>query len=145
MRIKKHLAAMLFILVLCLMAAPAGAKNVEVELKPVGPEPKAQGTVTLRQYGYISSDRILDMYFSNLKPDAVYSVWIYNSRTDKRYPAGLTGQNHFRTKGSGSGHYTAFTSEYDIDWKYIEVDYHPDGDPQNTTDMVVVLKARLYT
>lgn len=124
-------------------SALAGAVMYEENLKRVDPEAKASGVVTLKHYGFVTSDRILEVTIFGLKPRAVYTVWLLDTNTGKRTPAGLTGKNRFRASADGVAHYSAFTDEYTTGWKTLQIAYHADGNAENTGGMVVVLTAKL--
>ncbi|MFQ5736887.1 MAG: hypothetical protein ACE5GY_08510 [Thermodesulfobacteriota bacterium] len=133
-----------FVVIFVLLAGSAQARNSEFNLKPASPEVKAYGTVEISHTGFVPFDRLLEIYVTRLEHGAVYSVWLLDTETDERSAAGLTGQNNFDTGESGNAHYTAYLSEFEIDWRTLQIAYHPDGDASNTRDMVVVLTVRLY-
>lgn len=142
-------AAALFALIIAALLAygSADARVSELNLKNTDPEGKAIARVEIDHIGFIPSDRLLKITAFRLKPNSVYSVWFVGGGyggQGEREPGGLTGSNYFRTDGSGSGHYYYHTDKYEIDHNLLEVAYHPDGDPANTDDMVVVLRGRMY-
>ena len=135
--------ALLVVLAAGLIAS--GAEARDYTLKKIDPEIKAIGEVTVRHDGWMRSDRLLSIDVFRLKPNSVYSVWLF--RDGKRAPAGLKGQNFFRTDGSGNAHYADQTDEYTLRFKTVEIAYHPDradGDVRNTAEMVIVLSTRLF-
>lgn len=140
----RRVAAVFVVFVLALLITGAEARSIEVELKPASPEVKAWGDATIKRDNFVPYDRLLDIYVFRLKPNSVYTVWLYDKRYEKRIPAGLKEENHFRTDGSGNAHYTATLYKYDIDWNTLEIAYHPDADSGNTGGMSVELTARLY-
>ncbi len=106
----------------------------------------ASGEVLIEPYGsWMPGERVIGIDMYHLKPNSVYTVWLVNTNTDAygkagRRPLGID-TNSFRTDGAGNGRYATTANEYDLEyWRFIEVDYHPDGDPRNTKDMEIVLK-----
>lgn len=100
------------------------------------------GRLEAERMQFMPGQRSLEMDFFRLKPNAVYSVWFANNRGE-RTPAGVD-RNHFRTDGGGKGRY--LTTTYDdllSKWRYIEVYYHPGGDPADTREMVAELRGDL--
>lgn len=142
--LKSVCAALAAALIMLFMLSPGPAQAREYDLERVAPETRAIGRATLTP-GFRRSDRReLFLVVFHLKPDSVYSVWIMDKRSGRRIPAGLTGKNHFRTDGSGNGHYTHEADWLDFGWNTLEVAYHPDGEPSNTDEMIVVLRTGLY-
>lgn len=106
----------------------------------------ASGEALIDTYGsWMPGERVIGIDVYRLKPNSVYTVWLVNTDTDAyrkagRMPLGID-TNSFRTDGKGLGRYATTANEYDLErWRFIEVDYHPDGDPGNTKDMVTVLQ-----
>lgn len=86
--------------------------------------------------------RTLGIFVYGLKLASVYSLW-YADEQGKREAAGVK-TNHFTTDGAGKGRYVTTVYEYDVDdWRYLDVMYHPDGDPKNTGGMTQVLRGDL--
>jgi len=142
---KKIIAGVLSLaFVLFAMTSEVRAWVSEFELKNAGPEKEAKGMVYIKLAGFVPSDRLLVVRTYHLKPRSVYSVWIIDTWSGKREALGITGQNHFKTDASGSGHYTDHTTEYILGWNRLEVAFHPGGDPSDTKHMIVVLWADLY-
>ena len=141
---RKVLIILVLLFVIALFYTGADALAVEIKMKPAVPDTEARGLVTIKDAPRVPSDRLLIVDVRGLRPDSVYSVWLVDKDTGKRTPAGLTGQNHFRTDPSGYAHYTDHTDRYKLDHNTLEVAFHPDGDPGNTVDMVVVLTAPLH-
>jgi len=141
---KKKVLLPAAVLMVLLVAAAAMALNNEIPLKKVSPDVMGWGEVQIEPAPFVPSDRLLIVDIYRARKRAVYSVWIIDAWTGKRSPAGITGQNHFRTDDTGFGHYTDHTSEYILGWNTLEIAWHPDGDPSNTADMVVRFRAKLY-
>jgi len=91
---------------------------------------------------YMPGNLNMGINFYRLEPDTVYTVW-YTNEKNERVPAGVDG-NVFKTDGGGKGRYVTSVNGYYLDnWDRIEVYAHPDGNPENTRDMVGVLKGDL--
>jgi hypothetical protein len=125
-----------------LFAVPTDARD-DFQLKRAGPEKRAIGEVTVSHISRVRSDRLLSIDVFRLRPNSVYSVWLVDN-SQERTPAGLRGKNFFRTDGSGNAHYADYTDEYTLDWKTLEIAYHPGGDINDMDGMVVVLTTLLY-
>lgn len=106
----------------------------------------ASGEAEIANTGFRAPMWVLSINVYGLKPNSVYSVWYVNEQPKfETAPAGVD-TNHFKTNGSGNGRYVTTVSDYDINywhWRYIEVYSHPDNNPGNTKDMVMVLKGDL--
>lgn len=106
----------------------------------------ASGEALIDTYGsWMPGERVIGIDIYHLKPNSVYTVWLVNTDTDSyrkagRLPLGID-TNSFKTDGAGNGRDATTANEYDLEnWRFIEVNYHPDGDPRNTKDMVTVLQ-----
>ncbi|GMR04615.1 MAG: hypothetical protein BMS9Abin23_0515 [Thermodesulfobacteriota bacterium] len=143
---KKIIFGVLFLVfsLFILSSEAAASWGKEITLKKANPEIEAKGTVYIRFAGFVPSDRFIEIDVFHLKPGGVYSVWIVDSWSGKREALGIVGENYFKADAAGFGHFADHTTEYILGWNMLEVAYHPDGDPSNTGDMKVVLKARLY-
>ncbi|MBI1912917.1 MAG: hypothetical protein HYS21_13070 [Deltaproteobacteria bacterium] len=101
----------------------------------------SSGEVSIERMGRIPGQRVLGITVYKLKPNSTYSVWFVNKgETTEMKPAGID-TNHFKTDGAGNGRYVTTTYEDVLDdWRYIEINLHPDNNPANTKDMILTLK-----
>lgn len=105
----------------------------------------ASGEAVFEKMGIAPGQRSVGIDLFGLKPDAIYSVWLEkNGEKRERMPLGVD-INHFKTNASGKGRYVTTASEYDVEynWDYLIINYHPDGDPKNTENMVTELRGDL--
>ena len=141
---QKKKTALVAILTALALLLRREAVSAEIKLEKAFPEAEGRGEVEITRTSFATPDRLLTVNLHKLKPNSVYSVWLVDKYAGERTPAGLTGQNHLRTDSAGNAVYKDHTSEYRLDRNTIEIAYHPDGDPGNVKDMVVILRARLY-
>ena len=125
-----------------LIASTALAWRLDYTLEKAAPEVSGRGAVELEQVPFTTREWFVRVRVFGLRPGSVYSVWSVDG--DERHPVGLTGRNHFRTDGSGTGTYVAHTDEDTIGMKTLAIALHPGGDPADTGSMVVKLKTLLY-
>lgn len=100
----------------------------------------SSGEVEIEWMEFMPGQRAVGVNVYRLEASSVYTVWFANElpRT-KRAAAGI-GTNYFRTDAKGNGRYVTTSSDHELSkWRYIEIGYHPDKDPRNTKDMVIVL------
>lgn len=118
------------------------AEAVYLRLKSVDPNVKAVGEISIHHIGFIREHRLLSITLFQLEPNSTYTVWFRDSKGNRK-AAGLMGRNHFMTDSSGVAHYTYYTDEYELWGKTVEIAYHADGDPGNTSGMKVVIISKV--
>ncbi len=133
------------LLLVLLTALPAAAHYMFRRFVPLHDvrDSGASGEVLIEPYGsFIPGQRTVGIDVYRLRPNSVYTVWLSNEAAGpvaRRYFLGV-GTNSFRTNGAGYGRYVTTSDESVLeDWRFIEIDYHPDGDPRNTKDMARAL------
>lgn len=100
----------------------------------------ASGEAEIEWMEFMPGQRAVGINVYRLQPNSLYTVWFANELPlTVRAPAGID-TNYFKTDANGNGRYVTTSSDYELrKWRYIEVGYHPDRNPVNTKDMVVVL------
>ncbi len=90
---------------------------------------------------FMPGQRMVGVNVWHLKPNSIYTVWLVNENPrDGAYALGLD-TNFFKTDGKGNGRYVTTIHEYTLQyWRFIEVNYHPNGDPNDSKEMVEELK-----
>lgn len=83
--------------------------------------------------------------FSGLQPNSVYTVWLVTSMKDTAMRAGLGDAPHsFKTAGGGGKLFQVPMKICPlVEYKWLEVRLHPDGDPTHMDSSVRVAKVRL--
>ncbi len=146
MTVKKTSTGLVILGLLIVMACTAGkalADYREIYLNKAVPTEKAHGYISFEHAGFIFTDRLLHVNVYSLKPDTPYDVWILDRETGKIRPAGLEGKNTFITNPSGAGHYTYWTTEFDLGWNKLIITEHL-GKGERPRDARVVLWAWMY-
>ena len=105
----------------------------------------ASGEALIDYYGsQMPGERVVGINTYGLKPSSVYTVWLTNPATPYgnaiRRALGID-SNYFRTDGAGNGRYVTTANEDDLQgWRFLDIDYNPDGNPKNTKDMITILR-----
>lgn len=135
-------SALALVLALAVLAAgvagTAEAFNRDFKLERTGEDPDAIGRVEVDKVAFNKPERLLKVRMFNLEPGGVYTVWVVSERYGRKI-AGVR-KNHFRAGSEGAAVYKFWGDEYRLHLKTLEVAWHPDGDPGNTEEMVVVLR-----
>ncbi|MBI5587336.1 MAG: hypothetical protein HY889_03105 [Deltaproteobacteria bacterium] len=138
--LKKTVAAIAF--VLTILTFGAAANDSEVAVIHLRGAAAASGEAVFRTSSEFSPFQYsLGVTVYGLKPNSIYSVWLSGHHGKEGREALGIGSNHFKTDGAGNGRYVTYASHLTLrEWRVLEIDYHPDNDPKNTKDMVIVLK-----
>lgn len=125
-----------FALALTVRAATAAEDTIALKSQVLA---KATAEATFRDsLFYNEKDVIVNVW--GLQPNAVYTVWF--AKEDRSDFEGIGVRDYsFKTDGSGNGSFLASVPDYQFGrWDYIELAYHPDGNPANLDNAVVAFR-----
>lgn len=132
-----HISVISILGIFLFSVAWASGSGSAIVLQPLPKQPHAYGTAV------IGKDHI-SIQARGLKAEAVYTVWFVNMKPKKSEAGAGAAPFMFRTDKWGNGNYSAPLAESPYGkWAMLMVVLHPDGNPENMSNMVGALKAPL--
>lgn len=122
-----------------IMSASAYASVEKITLEGNSRSNGASAEATIEDSAQGGEQKELTLDANGLKPGSVYSVWLVNESLSFG-KIGLS-LKEFTSDSDGKGHLSAIIPISDLsDWDSIQVNYHPDGNPENLQSASVVLE-----
>lgn len=91
-----------------------------------------------------ANQKKISLDFENLKPNAIYTVWLVNEKPEMSMTGLGTGDYSFKSDGNGQATYSALIEPPELNkWQLLKVVLHPDGNPKNMEDIKTALKGEL--
>jgi len=138
MKFKQAAVGILVLAVVTGMAAGVvAAESKSFGLMGQKDSPQANGTATLE-------GNKLAITAKDLKPNAVYTVWLVNMQPTMTKAGAGNAPYDFKTDARGNAKYTAILSESPVGkWQAIFIVRHPSGDPKAMDKMEDALMGKL--
>lgn len=132
-------AALLITTLFCLTAVAAERK---LSLEPERAGKGASGELVIADKG--ADRKELRLSAAGLKANGVYTLWLVNPKP-KMDMAGV-GEGPYMVKAGADGkvrHSAEIATAELARWELFELAYHPDGNPENMSNIEIVLKTKL--